>query len=134
MFNISSFNTILLALKLNFFIIYMHLKTAHKQELLINHFSIAYFQLISWVLIAIGIWAYFATQQYNSGTSDTKSLFDIFFDISLLFIIFGSVIFLLAFLGAIGSLRENTCLLKTVSSVSSFYNIQCIFKSCSWHI
>jgi len=125
MFNISSFNTILLALKLNFFIIYMHLKTAHKQELLINHFSIAYFQLISWVLIAIGIWAYFATQQYNSGTSDTKSL---------LFIIFGSVIFLLAFLGAIGSLRENTCLLKTVSSVSSFYNIQCIFKSCSWHI
>ncbi|KAF6031821.1 hypothetical protein EB796_009880 [Bugula neritina] len=74
------------------------------------------FWLISWVLIAIGIWAYFATQQYNSGTSDTKSLFDIFFDISLLFIIFGSVIFLLAFLGAIGSLRENTCLLKTFAA------------------
>lgn len=81
---------------------------------------IALLQVVSCLLIAVGIWAYLATQDYNSGDGQTKDIFDIFFDISLLFIVFGGVIFFLAFLGAIGSLRENTILLKIVSIQNAF--------------
>ena len=71
--------------------------------------------MVSCLLIAVGIWAYLATKDYNSGSSETDGIFDIFFDVSVLFIAFGGIMFLLAFLGAIGSLRENTILLKIVS-------------------
>lgn len=64
------------------------------------------------MLIGVGIWAYFATQEYKV---DADGIFDIFFDVSLLFIVFGGVVFILAFLGAVGALRENTTLLKAVS-------------------
>lgn len=70
---------------------------------------------MSWVLIAIGIWAYLETQEFKIDTGETKDIFDIFFDFSLLFIVFGVIIFILAFFGAVGALRENVCLLKTVS-------------------
>jgi len=38
-----------------------------------------------------------------------------YMDPANIFIIIGSIVFILAFLGCIGSLRENICLLKTVS-------------------
>ncbi|XP_067936657.1 uncharacterized protein [Watersipora subatra] len=74
-----------------------------------------FFWVVSCAFIGVGIWAYYATQDYNTSsvTDDSGTdIFDILFDISLIFIAFGVVMFLLAFLGAIGSLRENTVLLK----------------------
>ena len=68
----------------------------------------------------MGVWAYLETQEYKANDVPS-SIFDIFFDISILFIFAGCVIFILAFLGAIGSLRENTCLLKTVSVYDDTY-------------
>ena len=40
-----------------------------------------------------------------------------YMDPANLFIIIGSIVFFLAFLGCIGSLRENVCLLRTVSEL-----------------
>ena len=59
------------------------------------------------------------TQEFKTvDQDDGVDLFDIFFDFSILFIVFGVVVFILAFFGAIGALRENVCLLKTVSKWS----------------
>ena len=59
------------------------------------------------------------TQEFKTvNQDDGVDLFDIFFDFSILFIVFGVVVFILAFFGAIGALRENVCLLKTVSKGS----------------
>lgn len=74
-----------------------------------------WFQIISLVFIAIGIWAYVLTKDINQNISEEKDIFDYFFDFSLIFIVFGILIFFLSFLGAIGALRENICLLKSVS-------------------
>ena len=41
---------------------------------------------------------------------------DIFFDPSILMCIAGIIIFMLGFFGCLGALRENICLLKTVSN------------------
>ena len=41
---------------------------------------------------------------------------DIFFDPSILMCIAGIIIFMLGFFGCLGALRENICLLKTVSA------------------
>jgi len=81
-------------------------------------------QLISWGFIALGTWAYLETENYQ--VQEVESILDIIFNVSLVFIIIGILIFLLAFMGALGALRENTCLLKTVSIIMHF--IQC-FKS-----
>lgn len=51
---------------------------------------------------------------------------DIFFDPSILMCIAGIIIFMLGFFGCLGALRENICLLKTVSPdyYLSFYTNQ----------
>lgn len=48
-----------------------------------------------------------------------------FMDPANLFIIIGSIVFTLAFLGCIGALRENICILRTVCNICvcyTFYN------------
>ena len=86
-----------------------------------------FLQIVSWVLIAVGIWAYLETQEFKTvDQDDGVDLFDIFFDFSILFIVFGVVVFILAFFGAIGALRENVCLLKTVSKCNHFAK-ECLF-------
>ena len=81
---------------------------------------LCFLQLISWLLIAVGVWAHYETTKYQ-GTTEVDSITDIIFNFSLMFIIVGSLIFILAFLGTLGSLRENTFLLKTVSKLKIKY-------------
>ncbi|CAH1783678.1 unnamed protein product [Owenia fusiformis] len=71
------------------------------------------FNFIFWLcgvgLIAVGTWAFI---EKNSFTYDSvKSIYDVLFDVSVIFIVVGCFIFILAFAGCLGALRENICLL-----------------------
>lgn len=58
------------------------------------------------------------TQEFKTvDQEEGVDIFDIFFDFSILFIVFGVIVFILAFFGAIGALRENVVLLKIVSGI-----------------
>ncbi|XP_052831596.1 tetraspanin-33 [Octopus bimaculoides] len=61
-------------------------------------------------MIGIGTWAYIEKNSFNQ--TQIETIYDAFFDISLIFIVIGIIIFILGFTGYIGALRENICLLK----------------------
>ncbi|KAF6036399.1 TSPAN17 [Bugula neritina] len=74
------------------------------------------FWVISVLIIAVGIWGYVLTKELNTnnGTAaQKKDIFDILFDITIVIMAFGSLVFTITFFGAIGALRENICLLRT---------------------
>jgi tetraspanin-33 len=73
------------------------------------------FQLFGGVLIGIGIWAYIEKQKYYH--KEIESVYDIIFDLSIIFLVLGAVIFILGYAGCIGALRENVYLLKFVSKI-----------------
>ena len=78
------------------------------------------FQLLGMGISAMG---FFILVEKDKKVRDAV---DIFFDPSILMCIAGIIIFMLGFFGCLGALRENICLLKTVSSdyYLSFYNYQ----------
>lgn len=65
-------------------------------------------QVVSIIFIGVGSWAHSEKDKYN--TLDSLS-----FDPSVLLIVTGVFLFLVAFCGCIGALRENNILLKIVS-------------------
>ena len=67
------------------------------------------------LFIAVGIWAYTEKERFDVGGA--KNIYDILFDISIVIIVIGSVIFVIGFTGCLGALRENIVLLKIVSVV-----------------
>ncbi|XP_070764711.1 tetraspanin-33 isoform X1 [Enoplosus armatus] len=67
-------------------------------------FCYAFWQVVSAVLIAVGIYAKIAKEK---DVVDTLTV-----DPALLLIVVGSVMFLITFLGCFGALRNATCLLK----------------------
>jgi nitrate reductase gamma subunit len=74
------------------------------------------------LLVIAGVWAFaeknrlgFDGVDINSLQARYVSIFSIVFDLTILVIVLGMIIFLLAFAGCIGALRENICLLKAVS-------------------
>ncbi|XP_036354526.1 tetraspanin-5-like [Octopus sinensis] len=67
------------------------------------------FQLVGAALVGIGIWAYIEKTHFNH--AQIENIYDAIFDISLIFIILGIIIFILGLTGYIGALRENICLL-----------------------
>ena len=72
-----------------------------------------YLQLVGCVFIGVGAWAYIEKNRFTH--SEVQSIYDVIFDISIVIIVVGCVIFLVAFTGCVGALRENVCLLKFVS-------------------
>ena len=60
-------------------------------------------------MILIGVYA-----KTQKSLGEIGSTLPWYMDPANLFIIIGSIVFFLAFLGCIGSLRENICLLRTV--------------------
>lgn len=66
------------------------------------------FWIIGGLMIGVGIWA-----KTEKSLGDIGKSLPWFMDPANLFLIIGCVIFTLAFLGCIGSLRENICLLRT---------------------
>ena len=69
-------------------------------------------QLVGLALLFVGI---YARTLKDVGTV-FKSTIDWYFDPTIYIIIFGGLTFIIAFLGCIGALRENICMLKSVSS------------------
>ncbi|XP_022339766.2 tetraspanin-33-like [Crassostrea virginica] len=73
-----------------------------------------FFNLLCWlfggVIIGIGIWAYLEKQKYYS--KEIESVYDVIFDMAIVFFVLGVIIFILGYAGCIGALRENIFLLK----------------------
>lgn len=75
-------------------------------------------QLIGGAMIGIGAWAFEEKNRFQQVAVET--VFDIIFDISIVFIAIGIITFVLGFAGCVGALRENCCLLKFVSIINVF--------------
>ena len=74
------------------------------------------FQVISGVIVAIGVWAFNEKNRFrNLASGDEFDVYNIIFDFTIFMVIIGLVIFTVAFMGCIGALRENVLLLKIVS-------------------
>ena len=71
------------------------------------------------VLIGVGIWAMVERSKYYQ--TDIKDVYDVFTDVSIVLIVFGIIIFIIACAGCIGALRENVILLKIVSRGNYIY-------------
>ena len=76
-------------------------------------------------MVAIGAWAFAEKNRLDLssdgiGSLQTKyvSVFNVVFDLSILVIVLGLIIFVLTFAGCVGALRENICLLKTVGGAA----------------
>lgn len=66
--------------------------------------------------VVVGAWAFAENNKFTSSSSNGApkyaKVFDVVFDLTILIIVLGAVIFIIAFAGCIGALRENVCLLK----------------------
>ena len=65
------------------------------------------------LLLAAGLWAWTEKDMFNN----ISKLTNVPLDPALWFIIVGGIVFIIGFLGCVGALRENTCLLLWVSTV-----------------
>lgn len=70
--------------------------------------------------MGIGLYAFLDKWQAD-GWIKVETILDIVLNISLVLILLGGIVFIVSFAGFIGALRENTCLLKFVSTI--FYAI-----------
>jgi len=81
-------------------------------------------QLAGLVLVGVGCWAFSEKNRLtdvvdvNSLQSKYSDVFDVIFDLTIIIIILGVVIFVLSFVGCVGALRENICFLKCVRTSS----------------
>lgn len=75
------------------------------------------FQLIGVAFLVVGVWAYFEKDAFEYSEDDDQAIeiYDLVFDLTIIMIILGCIIFILAFTGCVGALRENVCFLKFVS-------------------
>ena len=73
-------------------------------------------QLIGCVLIAVGVWGFIEKNRFAFSGPEKHdiTIYDIIFDLTVIMIVVGGIIFTLAFAGCVGALRENICLLKFV--------------------
>ncbi|KAK6178466.1 hypothetical protein SNE40_013254 [Patella caerulea] len=73
-----------------------------------------FFNFIFWMagagMVGIGIWAFVEKNKFYH--QEIQSIYDVMFDLSVVFLVLGVIIFILGFSGCIGALRENTYLLK----------------------
>lgn len=82
-----------------------------------------YFQLFGGLLIGIGLYA-FVDKWQLTGWVKLENVYDVILNISLVMVIMGGVVFIVSFAGCVGALRENTCLLKFVSTDFALFHIQ----------
>ena len=64
-------------------------------------------------VVALGAWAYDEKNKYFY--KPVEDVYDILFDVSILLMVVGAVMFLVTMSGFVGALRENTLLIKVVS-------------------
>jgi len=71
------------------------------------------FWLVGAALIGVGTWSYIEKDRFD--VDGARDIYDIIFDVSITIIVIGCIIFVIAFAGCLGALRENICLLKFFS-------------------
>lgn len=64
-------------------------------------------------MVGIGIWAFIEMNKFYD--KQIQNIYDVVFNLSIVLIVVGGVIFIITTSGFVGALRENTCLLKFVS-------------------
>ena len=73
--------------------------------------------------LLMGIGAYAAIDKWKQGEGfRLENVFDVIFNLAFVMIIVGGVIFIVSFAGCIGALRENMCLLRSVSTSTTDYH------------
>ncbi|WAQ98385.1 TSN33-like protein [Mya arenaria] len=79
---------------------------------------------IHWIcgagMVALGIWAF--TEKNRLFYQPNENVYDIIFDMSIILMAFGGIMFIITICGFIGALRENTCLLRIF-----YYSLAVIF-------
>ncbi|XP_016932851.1 tetraspanin-33 [Drosophila suzukii] len=73
------------------------------------------FWLFGGLLLAIGVYAFMDKLKDGNGWLRLDTVYDVIFNISLVMIIAGVIVFSVSFAGCLGALRENTWLLKLYS-------------------
>lgn len=73
------------------------------------------FWLFGGLLLAIGVYAFMDKLMDGNGWVRLDTIYDVIFNISLVMIIAGVIVFTVSFAGCLGALRENTWLLKLYS-------------------
>lgn len=88
-------------------------------------------------LVVLGAWSFIEMNNYHQLTA--LNTYTVIFGMSVAIIILGGILIVVACFGCLGALRENICLLKTVSSqlyqksYSFFFffffcQLSCVFK------
>jgi len=81
-------------------------------------FFMFFFNFMLWLMgtamIALGVWSYIEKNKFAH--KQAEDVYDVIFDVSIVVIIAGSLLFIVAFMGCLGALRENICLLKAFAT------------------
>ncbi|KAK2157109.1 hypothetical protein LSH36_198g02000 [Paralvinella palmiformis] len=95
---------------------YVHTNVNQLLKYLLFFFNFI-FWLIGCILIAVGGWGFIEKNRFAFSGPEKHdfTIYDIIFDLTIIMIVVGGVVFTLAFAGCVGALRENICLLKFFS-------------------
>lgn len=77
----------------------------------VPHLPLFFMQLIGGLVLSVGIYAEVERQKY-------KTLESAFLAPAIILILLGVVMFIVSFIGVLASLRDNLCLLQSVSASS----------------
>lgn len=81
-------------------------------------FSLFFLNVLFWLaaILILGVGVYVMVEKKDA----YQNLSDLSFDPAVLFVLLGAVLFVITFLGCLGALRENTCMLCFYSSIIVF--------------
>ncbi|KAL9970124.1 hypothetical protein ACROYT_G022451 [Oculina patagonica] len=81
-------------------------------------FSLFFLNVLFWLaaVLILGVGVYMMLEKKEA----YQSLSDLSFDPAVLFVILGAALFIITFLGCLGALRENTCMLCFYASIVGF--------------
>ena len=81
-------------------------------------FSLFFLNVLFWLaaILILGVGVYMMVEKKDA----YQNLSDLSFDPAVLFVVLGAALFLITFLGCLGALRENTCMLCFYASIVGF--------------
>lgn len=81
-------------------------------------FSLFFLNVLFWLaaILILGVGVYMMVEKKDA----YQNLSDLSFDPAVLFVVLGGALFLITFLGCLGALRENTCMLCLYASIVGF--------------
>ena len=77
--------------------------------------NLFFFQIFGCVLLGVGIWVVIDGASFMDLFGTTELTSDIFFNAAYIFIALGCFLIVISFFGFCGAVKENRCMLGTVS-------------------